>query len=545
MKTISLRLLPLLVALTLPLAACKKTAPAADAAGNMPVAADTAREEMAPTPAPAPAAAQPTTPDLANGGANPPFDFSTVPEVSGTIPPFPYVDYPPTVGKAFQSTEEVPMDRVMVIVKDHLHAVEGRVATRSFSPSDAKMSELEIRRNYENAMRELGATKVNTVGPYEDALFGGRGDDYKYKIRRTRLLVPDLRMSYDVYLARKGDARHWIVVMANDSTVRLVAIEEKPFAQTIGYVGTDGGTTPVTATGAPPVAAQPVDIDAVPVTTAALPPFPYLAYPPGLNEAFQSTKHSRFDAVGIIVGNEVRTVEGQVETRSFSQRHANMSEMALRRNYEAAIKGLGGVKVNAVDFNDKALLAANTGKDLNEVQLRQDKLRVPDFSMSYDSYLVRTPEKNVWLVLMTNEGNTRLMAVEEKAMTQSVSLVTADTMGKELAAKGKIALYINFDTDKAVIRPDGQPTVAEIAKLMKADPALRLAIEGHTDNSGDAARNLALSRERAESVVQTLVKGGIDAKRLRAAGHGSGKPLAENKDEAGRAKNRRVELVKV
>ncbi|QNA99783.1 OmpA family protein [Massilia sp. Se16.2.3] len=546
MKTTSLRLLPLLVALSLPLAACKKTAPAADAAGSTPAAVDTASQAPAPAPAaPAPAAAQPTTPDLADGGENPPFDFNTVPEAGGKIAPFPYVDYPPTVHQAFQSTEELPMDRVMVILGDHLHAVEGRVATRSFSPSHAKMSELEIRRNYENAMRELGATKVNTVGPYEEALYGGRGDDYEYKIRRAKLLVPDLRMSYDVYLARKGDARHWIVVMANDSTVRLLAIEEKPFAQTVGYVGANGAATPVTASGTPPTAAQPVDINAIPVTTAALPSFPYLAYPPELNQAFQSTRNSRFDAVGIIVGKELRTVEGQVETRSFSNRHAKMSQMAVRRNYEAAIKGLGGVKVNAVDHRDKALLAANTSKEVSETTLRQDKLRVDDFSMSYDSYLVRTPEKNVWLVLMTGESDTRLLAVEEKAMQQSVSLVTADTMGKELAAKGKIALYVNFDTDKASIRPDGKPTVDEIAKLLKGDPSLKLAIEGHTDDSGNAARNLDLSRQRADSVVQSLVAAGIDARRLRAAGHGATKPLADNKEEAGRAKNRRVELVKI
>lgn len=126
-----------------------------------------------------------------------------------------------------------------------------------------------------------------------------------------------------------------------------------------------------------------------------------------------------------------------------------------------------------------------------------------------------------------------------------MSLVTADTMRKELADKGKIALYINFDTDKADIRADGKPTVDEIAKLLKNDSGLKLAIEGHTDDSGNAARNQALSRQRAEAVVQYLVKGGIDAGRLRAAGHGAARPLADNKDGAGRAKNRRVELVRI
>ncbi|HBI67534.1 MAG TPA: hypothetical protein DDZ22_00485, partial [Massilia sp.] len=195
-------------------------------------------------------------------------------------------------------------------------------------------------------------------------------------------------------------------------------------------------------------------------------------------------------------------------------------------------------------------LAANTGKDksgkeITEYTLRKDKMRYPDRTMSYDSYLVRTPEANVWLVLMFNDSETRLLAVREKAMQQSVALVTADAMRKELDARGRVALYINFDTDKASLRADGKPAVDEITKLLKADPALKLAIEGHTDNSGDGAHNLALSKARADTVLQALVQDGIDARRLRTAGHGAGQPLADNRDDAGRAKNRRVELIKL
>jgi len=471
-----------------------------------------------------------------------PFDFDSVPEASTAVPPFPYVNYPDKLHEAFQSTTDVPMDRVYVILGDQLHPVEGRVATRTFSHRNAEMSELEVRRNYENAMREMGAVKVNTVGPEDKNVIAAAGGD-DYVLRTKMLLVPDLRMSYDVYLARKGAARHCIVIMTNDSSTSLLAVEEKPFAQTIGYEG--GAGNAVTATGAPPTAAQPLDIDALPVTTASLPPFPYLAYPPGLHAGFQNTRKANFDAVHVIVGKTLRVVEGKVEQRSFSHRNADMSQMAVRRNYEAAIKGMGGVKVNAVAPDDKALIAANTNQNVDEYKLRHEKMRVPDQNMSYDSYLVRTPEKNIWLVLMSNESETSIMAVEEKAMQQRVSLVTADTMRKELADKGKIALYINFDTDKATIRPDGKPAVEEIAKLLKNDSGLQLAIEGHTDDCGNAARNQALSHERAEAVVQQLVKDGVDAARLRVAGHGASRPLADNKDEAGRAKNRRVELVRI
>jgi OOP family OmpA-OmpF porin len=81
-------------------------------------------------------------------------------------------------------------------------------------------------------------------------------------------------------------------------------------------------------------------------------------------------------------------------------------------------------------------------------------------------------------------------------------------------------------------------------KLLKDNPGLKVGIEGHTDSTGTPARNKTLSQQRAESVVSALVKAGIDAKRLSTAGWGQDKPIADNKTEEGKAKNRRVEIVK-
>jgi outer membrane protein OmpA-like peptidoglycan-associated protein len=214
--------------------------------------------------------------------------------------------------------------------------------------------------------------------------------------------------------------------------------------------------------------------------------------------------------------------------------------MAVVRNYEAALAGLGAVRIDTAAPGDAALIAANGDAAKLRARLRIDSADVP-----YAAYLVRAPGKNIWVALMAADDHANLVVVDEQAMQQSVALVTADAMRTELAAKGHMALYIHFDTDQATIRSDGKPAIAEIATLLKKDATLKLAIEGHTDNSGDAKHNLALSRERADAVVQTLVSGGIDSARLRAAGRGAAEPLADNKDEAGRAKNRRVELVKI
>lgn len=114
-----------------------------------------------------------------------------------------------------------------------------------------------------------------------------------------------------------------------------------------------------------------------------------------------------------------------------------------------------------------------------------------------------------------------------------------------LAADGKIALYgIYFDTGKAEVKPASKTQVAEIAKLLKAQPALKVVLVGHTDNQGALDANLALSQQRAQAVAEALAKGHqIDAKRRAARGVASLAPVASNAAEEGRAKNRRVELV--
>jgi outer membrane protein OmpA-like peptidoglycan-associated protein len=127
-----------------------------------------------------------------------------------------------------------------------------------------------------------------------------------------------------------------------------------------------------------------------------------------------------------------------------------------------------------------------------------------------------------------------------------VTVVPAEDMGKGIGTDGHIALYgIYFDYDKADLKPDSKPQLEEIAKMLKADTALNVLVVGHTDNQGELAYNADLSKRRAESVVQALGKEySIDAKRLTAQGVGMAAPVASNDAEEGRAKNRRVEIVK-
>jgi outer membrane protein OmpA-like peptidoglycan-associated protein len=145
----------------------------------------------------------------------------------------------------------------------------------------------------------------------------------------------------------------------------------------------------------------------------------------------------------------------------------------------------------------------------------------------------------------TNQAATYLQIIEPKAMPTGQVKVDAKALETGLKADGKIALYgLFFDTGKADIKPESKDQLAEMAKLLQAQPALRVYIVGHTDNQGTLESNMALSQQRAVAVVNALVTGyKVDAKRMSGRGVASLAPLASNAAEEGRAKNRRVELV--
>ena len=103
---------------------------------------------------------------------------------------------------------------------------------------------------------------------------------------------------------------------------------------------------------------------------------------------------------------------------------------------------------------------------------------------------------------------------------------------------------ILFDTGKATIKPESAQAIGEVAKLLQGDPALKVFVVGHTDSVSTVESNLKLSQDRAEAVLQSLVREhGIAAARLRSYGCGPFAPVASNDTEEGKARNRRVELV--
>lgn len=161
-------------------------------------------------------------------------------------------------------------------------------------------------------------------------------------------------------------------------------------------------------------------------------------------------------------------------------------------------------------------------------------------------------EGNVYVALTVMEPKVsngfltvRLVVVEETAMESGLVKVNAEAMAKEIAASGHVSIYgIYFDFNKAEIKPESEPSIAEIAKLLRQNPNLNILVVGHTDNVGSMTYNIELSMRRAEEVVQALVtRYSIERMRLTPYGVGFAAAVASNKTEEGRAKNRRVELV--
>lgn len=138
-----------------------------------------------------------------------------------------------------------------------------------------------------------------------------------------------------------------------------------------------------------------------------------------------------------------------------------------------------------------------------------------------------------------------LVRVQPQARAQTMETLSATELGQSLTATGKVAVYgILFDTNKSDIKPESRPSLEQIGALMKQNPGIRLHVVGHTDNVGGFDANLGLSKRRAEAVAAALTRDfGVARERLTANGVASLAPVQSNADEAGRARNRRVELV--
>jgi outer membrane protein OmpA-like peptidoglycan-associated protein len=227
---------------------------------------------------------------------------------------------------------------------------------------------------------------------------------------------------------------------------------------------------------------------------------------------------SNFDAaeLQISLSKDPRTshVEGKIEKIHYTC--TGKSALQVRRNAEQALRAAGYV----LDF---------TGYDVPE-------------------HYVTAHKGPQWVAVvaseMTGDSAYNVTTVLTEAMQQEMTS-DASAWAAEINKTGHAAVYgIEFDTGKATIKPQSEKVLGDVLSLLQAQPDWKMKIEGHTDSTGTKAGNQTLSQQRAAAVVAWLTQNGIARTRLTPAGLGDTKPIADNSTEQGRARNRRVELVK-
>jgi outer membrane protein OmpA-like peptidoglycan-associated protein len=229
---------------------------------------------------------------------------------------------------------------------------------------------------------------------------------------------------------------------------------------------------------------------------------------------------------------------------------AQRTTLEVLRNYETAVKE-GGFEILFACKNEDC-----GGRNFNHAVVPYTAYFGDAYSdQRYLAARLSRTEGDVYVAVYATRGTVdggrtynvyaRVDVIELAPMEERMVTVDAKAMAEGIAAEGHMALYnIYFDTGKAELKPESQPSLAEIARLLQAQPELRLLVVGHTDNVGELDYNEDLSRRRAQAVVHALTMDhGIAQGRLVATGVGMYAPVATNRTEQGRSLNRRVELV--
>ena len=281
------------------------------------------------------------------------------------------------------------------------------------------------------------------------------------------------------------------------------------------------------------------DWSTVPVTESDIGEFPYFTPPEGAKiGSGRGEIDVDFGKLELFINGEFLAAEGRVKTLPILPEKGDWNQYKFDSSIDKYLLSIGAKKVAEGKIpNDKLkeLGGANVGRF------------VPGdpYNNPVRIFAINHPEQRVFITISSNSGAAYVGIVKLADFEQTIKKISAEDIKKELDENGLATLYINFATGKSRIKQESYEIITAVQNMLEQYPDLNIAIEGHTDDVGDAAGNLRLSENRARSVVIALSDEGIDENRLSYKGFGESKPIQDNSTEEGKAKNRRVEIKKM
>lgn len=294
----------------------------------------------------------------------------------------------------------------------------------------------------------------------------------------------------------------------------------------LGFVLLGLGTTPaIGATG-------PDHPDVPPYPGAKMSHYDFKEY-----EEFQLILSKPYRRGGDYVADKLMPLEGAV-TYIHYDTPKSASALQIFRNYQSALRRSGFTEL----FTCERPCTESNLSDFQKLMKARDLY----LNYSRDNQYLAAQRGNTYVSMWVNDGGIWQFVVEKGQLDDGRIAVSGNSpIAKSLSENGKVDLYgFQFDTGKATLTAASAATLKELGKVLQDNPALQLDIIGHTDDVGGADANQQLSEARASAVAMALAtQQGIDMGRLNASGRGMTQPVAPNTTDAGRAKNRRVEIV--
>jgi outer membrane protein OmpA-like peptidoglycan-associated protein len=331
----------------------------------------------------------------------------------------------------------------------------------------------------------------------------------------------------------------WFVGVYDDSvSVQQVVLESEPLET--GLIKVDAAYANQAAT---PTKVQPLSADDKAADNALLPRYP----------AAKIYNHKKIDTETVSIpyapnAQEKTPLQLTGDLTKHTYTVENVSTLKVYENYKSALTNAGFTLLSQCELEQ-------CGTDQKSKTLGgQLALSNDVYNWYHKPYYVLAkkslPTGNVFVALFIggyeSQVGVQQIILQEKAVQTGLVTVNADSLKQQIDADGKALIYgIYFDTGKATIKTESKSTLDAIGELLKRNPDLLLYVIGHTDDIGDGAANVTLSKQRADSVVAALVKDyQVASNRLQAQGVGPYAPAGNNTSDGGKQKNRRVELVK-